>query len=86
MKSEERGLRVLARLGPLVNLAFLLNKRLFITWAMRANILHDAPPDLERMLDRIRQNGKASRTHFSPSGFKTDLSLKELLALYPEVS
>ena len=51
-----------------------------------SSYLHSSPPDLERMLDRIRQNGKASRTHFSPSGFKTDLSLKELLALYPEVS
>jgi tRNA (guanine26-N2/guanine27-N2)-dimethyltransferase len=51
-----------------------------------SSYLHSSPPELERMLDRIRQNGKASRTHFSPSGFKTDLSLKELLTLYPEVS
>ncbi len=51
-----------------------------------SSFLHSSPPVLERLLDRVRQNGKASRTHFSPSGFKTDLPLKELLALYPEVS
>ncbi len=51
-----------------------------------SSFLHSSPPELERMLDRIRQHGKASRTHFSPSGFKTDLPLKELLSLYPEVN
>ncbi len=51
-----------------------------------SSFLHISPPVLESLLDRIRTQGKASRTHFSPSGFKTDLSLKELLSLYPEVS
>ncbi len=51
-----------------------------------SSLLHSSPPELERLLDRIRKQGKASRTHFSPSGFKTDLPLKELLSLYPEVS
>jgi tRNA (guanine26-N2/guanine27-N2)-dimethyltransferase len=51
-----------------------------------SSFLHSSPPVLERMLDRIRSQGKASRTHFSPSGFKTDLSLRELLSLYPDVS
>ena len=50
-----------------------------------SSFLHSSPPELERMLDRIRQHGNASRTHFSPSGFKTDLTLRELLSLYPEV-
>jgi len=51
-----------------------------------SSFLHRSPPELERLLERIRKQGSASRTHFSPSGFKTDLSLKELLSLYPEVS
>jgi tRNA (guanine26-N2/guanine27-N2)-dimethyltransferase len=51
-----------------------------------SSFLHSSPPELERLLDLIRRHGKASRTHFSPSGFKTDLPLKELLDLYPEVS
>jgi tRNA (guanine26-N2/guanine27-N2)-dimethyltransferase len=50
-----------------------------------SSYLHISPPVLEGLLDRIRRNGKASRTHFSPSGFKTDLPLQELLSLYPEV-
>jgi pimeloyl-ACP methyl ester carboxylesterase len=49
LQGEEGGRRTLARLGPVVNLAFLLNTRLFITWAMRANVLHDPRPDLVRM-------------------------------------
>jgi len=48
LKGEEGGLRTLARLGPVVNLAFLLNTRLFIEWAIRANVLNDAPPELVR--------------------------------------
>jgi pimeloyl-ACP methyl ester carboxylesterase len=48
LKGEEGVLRYLARLGPLVNLAFLLNTRLFIEWAMKANILHDPPAELLR--------------------------------------
>lgn len=48
LKGEE-GLRLaLARLGPVVNLAFLLNTRKFIEWATRANVLHDPPPELLR--------------------------------------
>ena len=46
LKGEEGGLAALARLGPVVDLALQLNTRFFIEWAMRANILHDAPPDL----------------------------------------
>jgi 2-hydroxymuconate-semialdehyde hydrolase len=49
LQGEEGGRRTLARLGPVVNLAFLLNTRLFITWAMRANVLHNPPPDLLRI-------------------------------------
>jgi pimeloyl-ACP methyl ester carboxylesterase len=46
LKGEEVGLRFLARLGPVVNLAFLLNTRLFIEWAMKANVLHEPAPGL----------------------------------------
>jgi pimeloyl-ACP methyl ester carboxylesterase len=46
LKGEEGGLRFLARLGPVVNLAFLLNTRLFIEWAMRAHVLHEPAPEL----------------------------------------
>lgn len=48
LKGEEGGLRPLAHLGPVVNLAFLLNTRLFIEWAIRANVLHDPSPELVR--------------------------------------
>jgi pimeloyl-ACP methyl ester carboxylesterase len=45
LKGEEGSLRPLARLGPVVNLAFKLNSRQFIEWAMRANVLHNPPPE-----------------------------------------
>ena len=45
LKGEEGGLRPLSRLGPAVNLAFKLNSRQFIKWAMRANVLYDPPSE-----------------------------------------
>jgi pimeloyl-ACP methyl ester carboxylesterase len=45
LKGEEGLRRALARLGPVVNLALLLNTRKFIEWAMKANVLHDPPPE-----------------------------------------
>jgi len=46
LKGEEGSRRFLARLGQVVDLAFLLNTRFFIERAMRANVLHDPPDDL----------------------------------------
>jgi len=46
LRGEEGRLRPLARLGPLVNAAFTLNRRAFIERAIRSNILHDQSPDL----------------------------------------
>jgi pimeloyl-ACP methyl ester carboxylesterase len=48
LKGQEGRRQPLARLGPVVNLAFLLNTRKFIEWAMRANVLHNPPPELLR--------------------------------------
>ncbi|MGO9309424.1 MAG: alpha/beta fold hydrolase [Spirochaetia bacterium] len=46
LEGQEGGMGLLARLGPVVNLAFHLNCRLFIEWALRTNVLHDPSPDL----------------------------------------
>jgi len=48
LKGEEGARSFLARLGPFVNLAFLLNSRFFIERAIRANVLHDPPAELVR--------------------------------------
>jgi abhydrolase domain-containing protein 6 len=48
LKGEEGARLLLARLGPVVNLAFLLNSRFFIERAMRANLFLDPPQDLVR--------------------------------------
>jgi pimeloyl-ACP methyl ester carboxylesterase len=45
LKGEEGLNQRLARLGPLVNLAFRLNTRQFITWALRTNVLYNPPPE-----------------------------------------
>jgi pimeloyl-ACP methyl ester carboxylesterase len=45
LKGQEGRRQPLARLGPVVNLAFLLNTRKFIEWTMRANVLHNPRPE-----------------------------------------
>jgi len=44
-----------------------------------SSMLKISPPPLNEILEELRKSGKASRTHFSPRGFKTDLTLKEVL-------
>lgn len=50
-----------------------------------ASRLHASPPPMSRLLERIREVGSASRTHFSPKGFKTDLSLTELTEIVSDI-
>lgn len=47
-----------------------------------SSMLRTSPPELERIIDRMAAEGKASRTHFSPTGFKTDLPLEDVRRLY----
>ena len=51
-----------------------------------SSMLKLSPPVLDGLLERLNRVGRASKTHFSPSGFKTDLPLKELLLHYPDES
>ena len=44
-----------------------------------------SPPRREVLLDRMKQLGAASLTHFSPTGFKSDRSFEEILAAYREI-
>jgi len=48
LKGEEGARTFLARLGPVVSLAFRLNSRFFIERAIRANVLHDPSEELVR--------------------------------------
>lgn len=43
-------------------------------------------PPFDRFLERMNEYGKTSRTHISPTGFKTVLSTKEVLDVFREVS
>lgn len=45
-----------------------------------------SPPKIGDLVDALNQSGRTSKTHFSPSSFKTELSVKEVLAIYSEVS
>lgn len=45
-----------------------------------------SPPKLEDLLEALSANGRASRTHVSPTSFKTDLSVKEVISIYREIS
>ena len=44
-----------------------------------------SPPKRETLIERMKQMGAASRTHFSPTGFKSDRSFAEILAAYQEI-
>jgi tRNA (guanine26-N2/guanine27-N2)-dimethyltransferase len=48
-----------------------------------ASRLKISPPPLDDIIDTLRAHGRASRTHFSPSGFKTDLPLEEMIRVFP---
>lgn len=42
-----------------------------------------APPKLQEFVEFLRERGaQASRTHFDPKGFKTDLGISEVIRLY----
>ena len=43
-------------------------------------------PPFEKFIERMKQYGRTSKTHISPTGFKTELSLKEIISVYKEVS
>ncbi len=44
-----------------------------------------SPPRREILMERMKLLGAASRTHFSPTGFKSDRSFAEILAAYREI-
>ncbi len=43
-------------------------------------------PPFERFIERMNEYGRTSRTHISPTGFKTELSLNEIFSVYKEVA
>lgn len=45
-----------------------------------------SPPRIAEFVDLLKQHGRASLTHFSPTEFMTDIPLPELCALYREAS
>ncbi|HTY47907.1 MAG TPA: tRNA (guanine(26)-N(2))-dimethyltransferase [Methanomassiliicoccales archaeon] len=47
-----------------------------------ASLLKLSPPVLDRIVSELAQYGKASRTHYSPTGFRTDLPFEEVLRIY----
>ena len=49
-----------------------------------ASHLKASPQPMEDLLAALNERGKASKTHFSPTGFKTDLELAEILEIYQQ--
>ncbi len=43
-------------------------------------------PPFDRFIERMNEYGRTSRTHISPTGFKTVLSLNEIFSVYKEVA
>ena len=50
-----------------------------------SSLLKLSPPELEKVVNKLNEVGRASKTHFSPTSFKTDLPLKDILRLYPDI-
>jgi len=51
-----------------------------------ASMLKVSPKRMDRLFEALSACGRVSRTHASPTGFKTDLSLRELLDVYRSVA
>jgi tRNA (guanine26-N2/guanine27-N2)-dimethyltransferase len=51
-----------------------------------SSLLRISPPALDQVVERLGREGKASKTHFSPTGFKTDLGLEDLRRAYLDMS
>ena len=45
-----------------------------------------SPPNLDLFIEKLNETGLASKTHFSPTSFVTELPLKDILAVYREVA
>lgn len=45
-----------------------------------------SPPRIDDFIEFLNQHGKASKSHVSPTSFKTDIGLDDLIALYKEFS
>lgn len=51
-----------------------------------SSLLGISPPRMDVLLKRMGRAGKVSRTHFSPTAFRTDLDLQSVLDIYREVA
>ncbi len=45
-----------------------------------------SPPKIESLIEALNESGKAAKTHISPTSFKTELDLKDVLSIYRETS
>ena len=61
--------------------------RSYYTTEAIASVYRVKPPSLESLIHSLRAGGyKATRTHFSPTGFRTDASLQAIVACFRTVS
>lgn len=50
-----------------------------------ASLVRTSPRRLDEVMEALGASGKVSRTHFSPTGIRTDLPLREVLDIYASV-
>ena len=51
-----------------------------------SSLLKISPPVLDRVVAELSARGRASKTHFSPSGFKTDVPFEDVLQTYRDMA
>ena len=51
-----------------------------------SSFLKVTTPRMDTFIERMNEYGRTSKTHISPTAFKTELSLKEICDVYTEVS
>ena len=49
------------------------------------HILGGSPPPLDTIIESLRECGNASKTHFSPTGFKTEIPYQDLLSIMRDI-
>jgi len=50
----------------------------FYETAELSHLLGGSPPRMREIIEALKEAGEATRTHFSPTGFKTDLEFEEI--------
>ncbi len=50
-----------------------------------ASLMKGSPPKLDQILSRLREHGKASKSHYSSTSFKTDIEFEDMMSILSDL-